>query len=66
MKRSMKNAVLGTVLSASLCLAAMGPANACEKNGKWMSGDFHQHTFYTDGSRWRAFFANGCRYISST
>jgi hypothetical protein len=50
MKRSMKNAVLGTVLSASLCLAAMGPAGACEENGKWMSGDFHQHTLYTDGS----------------
>ena len=50
MKGSMKKAVLGTVLSASLFMAAMGPAGACEENGKWMSGDFHQHTFYTDGS----------------
>ena len=50
MKGSMKKAVLGTVLSASLLMAAMGPAGACEQNGKWMSGDFHQHTFYTDGS----------------
>lgn len=48
-KRSMKNAVLGTVLSASLCLAAFGTADAGEK-GKWLSGDFHQHTYYTDGS----------------
>jgi hypothetical protein len=45
----MKNAVLGTVLSASLCLAAFGTADAGEK-GKWLSGDFHQHTYYTDGS----------------
>ena len=48
-KRSIKNAVLGTLLSASLCLAAFGSADAGEK-GKWLSGDFHQHTYYTDGS----------------
>lgn len=48
-KRSIKNAVLGTVLSASLCLAAFGSADASQK-GKWLSGDFHQHTYYTDGS----------------
>jgi hypothetical protein len=49
LKQSMKNAVLGTVLSASLCLAAFGSADAGQK-GKWLSGDFHQHTYYTDGS----------------
>lgn len=41
--------------SAVVALAAMtlfGPsaADACQARGKWLSGDFHQHTFYTDGS----------------
>ena len=49
MKRFMKKTFLGAALSASLCMAAMGSASAGE-NGKWMSGDFHQHTLYTDGS----------------
>ncbi len=42
-------AALGTLFSSSLCLAAGPTANAASE-GKWLSGDFHQHTLYTDGS----------------
>lgn len=65
--RKIKKMVLGTVLSASLCLAGAVPALAGHDpgprpsfaghhlcyhapEGQWLSGDFHQHTFYTDGS----------------
>jgi len=43
-------AALGTLVSSSLCLAATGAASNAEPKGRWLSGDFHQHTLYTDGS----------------
>ncbi|MFA6498134.1 MAG: hypothetical protein WC256_04460 [Desulfurivibrionaceae bacterium] len=36
------------VLGLSLCLTM--PGNARE-NGRWLAGDFHNHTFLTDGSK---------------
>ena len=57
MKILTKNAVLGVLLWASLCVAAMGSAEAGHRGkwlhhvkGGWLCGDFHQHTYYTDGS----------------
>ncbi|MHB8988716.1 MAG: CehA/McbA family metallohydrolase domain-containing protein [Desulfobulbia bacterium] len=41
-----KTACLG-VLVLSLCLTV--PGNA-QENGRWLTGDFHNHTFLTDGS----------------
>ncbi len=40
-----------TGLAAVLALSLPGTAGAGEKQeGKWVAGDFHQHTLYTDGS----------------
>jgi hypothetical protein len=44
-----------TVVGAALCLAGTMPAHAdtnrqFRPGGQWVSGDFHQHTYYTDGS----------------
>lgn len=50
-KRSLKLYTLTALLTLSLGLACFGPA--CAKHGsggKWVTGDFHQHTLYTDGS----------------
>jgi hypothetical protein len=52
----LRKVALGTVLSASLCLAGISPALANnnhfhhQPDAEWLSGDFHQHTYYTDGS----------------
>lgn len=43
-------AALGTLVTSSLCLATAGAATNGQQDGKWLSGDFHQHTLYTDGS----------------
>ena len=43
-----KRAVVGLILLIlSLCLTV--PGNA-QENGRWLAGDFHNHTFLTDGS----------------
>ncbi len=47
-KKSIKTVAITAALTASLSLAFLGSADA-KVNGKWLSGDFHQHTFYTDG-----------------
>ena len=44
-----------TIVGTSICLAGMAQAStnhwgACGKADRWLSGDFHQHTYYTDGS----------------
>ncbi len=42
-----KTAICLMLLGLSLCLTV--PGNARE-NGRWLAGDFHNHTFLTDGS----------------
>jgi RecQ family ATP-dependent DNA helicase len=40
-------------LTAAVALALPGPARACDsedRDGKFLAGDFHQHSCYTDGS----------------
>ncbi len=46
-KAAKKTAACLILLGLSLCLAP--PGNALE-NGRWLAGDFHNHTFLTDGS----------------
>ena len=51
-KRTLSTA-LGALLTLSLAAAPAWSADDKpfqKKNTKWMSGDFHQHTLYTDGS----------------
>lgn len=38
------------LISFTFALAIAIPSIAVGESGKWLSGDFHQHTFYTDGS----------------
>lgn len=38
------------LVSMIVTIAITMPGIAFGESGKWMSGDFHQHTFYTDGS----------------
>jgi hypothetical protein len=46
--------ILKTALAVAMTMALAGLAgcaqNGPKPEGKWMSGDFHQHTLYTDGS----------------
>ena len=49
-KKFLTIAALGTLVSSSLCLAVAGSALNAEPKGRWLSGDFHQHSLYTDGS----------------
>lgn len=47
-EKSAMRAVVGLlVLGLFLCLAS--PGNT-QENGRWLAGDFHNHTFLTDGS----------------
>jgi len=51
LKKNLKLYALTALLTLSVGLACFGPA--CAKHGpggKWVTGDFHQHTLYTDGS----------------
>ncbi len=34
----------------AMTLFSTQPSTACQPKGTWLSGDFHQHTYYTDGS----------------
>ena len=45
-RRSFKTVALTSMLSASVLLAGANTSNA----GEYQAGDFHQHTYYTDGS----------------
>jgi hypothetical protein len=46
--------IRAAALAGTLCLALSGvnpvSAQSCDADGKWMSGDFHNHTTFTDGS----------------
>ena len=42
--------MVGTMLFACSSVSIADAEKPCLKNGKWMTGDFHQHTTYTDGS----------------
>lgn len=54
--KKLKNIALGTVMAVSICLGGVSPAPATgngthfKAGAEWLSGDFHQHTYYTDGS----------------
>lgn len=49
-KRSLKTITLSVVLSAYIACVGIGAANAKGEQGEYLPGDFHQHTYYTDGS----------------
>lgn len=46
-----RKSVIAAVLSAGLVVRAVAPASAGEANGRWVAGDFHTHTWLTDGNR---------------
>lgn len=48
--RKFKAAVMGGAMLLAVGGVTPAGAGAAEVAGKWMSGDFHQHTTYTDGS----------------
>ena len=53
--RKIRRLAATTIVGTSLCLAGLSQAathnwGACGKASQWLSGDFHQHTYYTDGS----------------
>lgn len=49
MKRCIKSILAGTAITAMVATTAIAHKPYHEK-GDWLSGDFHQHTLYTDGS----------------
>lgn len=51
LENNLKLYALTALLTLSMGLACFGPAFAKPgPEGKWVIGDFHQHTYYTDGS----------------
>jgi hypothetical protein len=54
--RKTLNTKLSALVTAGIMVFACSSASTADmgktywKNGKWMTGDFHQHTTYTDGS----------------
>lgn len=55
MFRSIRYTAAATLVGAALCMAGPAPATASHgrmstPDSQWLSGDFHQHTYYTDGS----------------
>jgi hypothetical protein len=42
--------MVGAMVLATSSVSIADMEKPCTKNGKWMTGDFHQHTTYTDGS----------------
>jgi hypothetical protein len=42
--------LIGIAMVMSLAIPSISVGNDSKKPGKWLSGDFHQHTLYTDGS----------------
>ncbi len=49
-KKSFKRIAMTALLSTALLSMFAGPIEATQPKGEWLSGDFHQHTYYTDGS----------------
>jgi hypothetical protein len=49
-KRSLKTIGLTVVLLATIAFVGINAANAKGEQGEYLPGDFHQHTYYTDGS----------------
>ena len=49
-KQSFKTIAMTALLSAALLTMSAGSIEAKQPKGEWLSGDFHQHTYYTDGS----------------
>jgi hypothetical protein len=47
---SFKTIAMTALLSAALLTMSAGSIEAKQPKGEWLSGDFHQHTYYTDGS----------------
>jgi len=57
LKKRMQKKALFALFAIVLCFTLSGVSQAAEKRhertgseGKWMTGDFHQHTTFTDGS----------------
>ena len=57
LKKKMQKKALFALFAIVLCFTLSGVSQAAEKRhertgseGKWMTGDFHQHTTFTDGS----------------
>jgi len=50
-KNFLKKIALTVVLSSTIAFAGINAADAKGKKGKYLPGDFHQHTYYTDGAR---------------
>jgi len=52
-RKTLVKVAVAAALSASLCLGAVDAVDAKhykDSKSEWLSGDFHQHTYYTDGS----------------
>lgn len=49
-KQSFKTIAMTALLSTALLTMSAGSIEAKQPKGEWLSGDFHQHTYYTDGS----------------
>ncbi len=52
-RKTLVKVAVAAALSASLCLRTVDDVEAKhykDSKSEWLSGDFHQHTYYTDGS----------------
>ncbi len=50
LKRFIKTIALSTFLTATVGIAGIGVNTASAKSIEYLPGDFHQHSYYTDGS----------------
>lgn len=50
MKTGTKKTIIGAILTASLIATPFAAARAHAPQGQWVTGDFHTHTYLTDGS----------------
>lgn len=62
MKGSIKTIALSALLSASIGFSGINTANASNTKFEYLPGDFHQHTYYTDGSHIFAVQQEACDY----
>jgi hypothetical protein len=52
-RKTLVKVAVAAALSAALCLGTVSVVDAKhykDSKSEWLSGDFHQHTYYTDGS----------------
>jgi hypothetical protein len=49
-RKTLVKVAVAAALSAALCLGTVNIVDANQSKGKYLPGDFHQHTLYTDGS----------------